>query len=215
MLKTLHKRDQVLDLMIDRLLHRQYRFGEKILVKEISAETGISRQPIMTALSTMKSMGFVVIIPQVGCEIISPSARDVGDFYRMFARMEGLLAELAAERRSEKDLARLKAINGRTFDLGPQSVAADDEYRLLNLQFHDLIHAAAAAQMPRARQQANFTMSDFFIAQSTGFASDLPARAREHEALIDAIARKKPEYARLEAERHIMNVGDEVLKHLS
>lgn len=215
MLKTLHKRDQVLDLLFNRLLHRQYRFGQKILVKEISAETGISRQPIMTALNTMKSMGFVTIIPQVGCEIISPTARDVGDFYRMFARMEGLLAEFAAERRSEKDVARLKSFNARISDLAPQSADADDEYRLLNLDFHELIHEAAAAQMPRERQQGNFTMSDFFIAQSSGFTADLPARAREHEALIDAIARKKPEYARLEAERHIMNVGDEVVKALS
>jgi DNA-binding GntR family transcriptional regulator len=214
-LKTLHKRDQVLDLLFNSLLHRQYRFGQKILVKEISAETGISRQPIMTALNTMKSMGFVTIIPQVGCEVISPTARDVGDFYRMFARMEGLLAEFAAERRSEKDVAKLKLINGRISDLGPQSADADDEYRLLNLDFHDLIHEAAAAQMPHERQQGNFTMSDFFIAQSSGFTADLPARAREHEALIDAIARKKPEYARLEAERHIMNVGDEVVKALS
>ena len=81
MLKTLHKRDQVLDLIIDRLLHRQYRFGQKLLVKEISAETGISRQPIMTALNTMKSMGFVVIITQVGCEVIAPTAREIEDFY--------------------------------------------------------------------------------------------------------------------------------------
>jgi len=159
-------------------------------------------------------MGFVVIIPQVGCEVIAPTAREIEDFYKMFSRMEGLLAEFAAERRSEKDVAKLKSINGRIIGLGPQSMAADDEYRLLNLEFHDLIHEAAAAQMLHERQQANITMSDFFIAQSSGFTSDLPARAREHEALIDAIARKKPEYARLEAERHIMNVGDEVVKAL-
>jgi DNA-binding GntR family transcriptional regulator len=112
-------------------------------------------------------------------------------------------------------VVKLKSINERIFDLGTKSVSVEDEYRLLNLDFHDLIHAAAAAEMPRERQYANFTMSDFFIAQSTGFTSDLPARAREHEALIDAIQRKKPEYARLEAERHIMNVGDEVVRALS
>jgi hypothetical protein len=79
-------------------------------------------------------------------------------------------------------VVKLKSINERIFDLGTKSVSVEDEYRLLNLDFHDLIHAAAAAEMPRERQYANFTMSDFFIAQSTGFTSDLPARAAQTSA---------------------------------
>src|SRR5690554_501074 len=95
------KKAAIYDHILEKLMTRQYRFGEKIVVKELSEETGVSRQPIMSALSNLQERGFVEITAQVGCTVYRPDSRAVSDFYRLFSANEGLIAALAAERGSE------------------------------------------------------------------------------------------------------------------
>src|SRR3546814_18292754 len=76
------------------LVTAQYRFGQRLSVKEIAADTDASRQPIMAALNRLEAEGFVRIIPQVGCAVANPGREEIADFYLMFERMEGLLAEI-------------------------------------------------------------------------------------------------------------------------
>ncbi len=116
---VLRKKDLLYSEILERLVTARYRFGERILVKELCAETGASRQPIMAALNALGNDGFVRIIPQVGCEVVDPTLQDIGDFYRLFARLEGLLAELAASRHTETQLKALKKINLRIKELDP------------------------------------------------------------------------------------------------
>ena len=61
----MNKKDEIYDLVVDGLINARYRFGQRILVKELAADTGVSRQPIMTALGRLASDGFVRIVPQV------------------------------------------------------------------------------------------------------------------------------------------------------
>src|SRR5690554_4729720 len=99
-MRILNKKDLIYQDVLGRLLSRQYRVGEKISVKDISNETAVSRQPIMTALNNLQERGFVHITAQVGCEVVDPAVSEVADFYRMFSATEGLIASLAAERHS-------------------------------------------------------------------------------------------------------------------
>ncbi|MEQ8936893.1 MAG: GntR family transcriptional regulator, partial [Amphiplicatus sp.] len=66
------KSSEIYDLVVERLVNAGYAFGDRLLVKELSAETGASRQPIMSALNRLSAEGFVRIVPQVGCEVINP-----------------------------------------------------------------------------------------------------------------------------------------------
>ena len=77
----LSKKDQIYQEILSRLFSGRYRFGEPIPVKEISEETGVSRQPIMTALYRLQDNGFVRITAQVGCEVVRPTVEEVSDFF--------------------------------------------------------------------------------------------------------------------------------------
>src|ERR1700722_11795226 len=103
------KQSEIYDLLVQRLVRAQYAFGERILVRELATEFGVSRQPIMSALNWLAADGFVRIIPQVGCQVINPDRNAVADFYLMFQRMEGLLAELAGARRTEQQIGGVRA----------------------------------------------------------------------------------------------------------
>lgn len=203
----MRKKDLVREEILARLLDGTYKFGDPISVKAFSEETGISRQPIMTALSTLGSEGFVTVVAQVGCEVASPSSDEINDFYLMFERLEGLMAELAAKRRTEDQLRKLKAINTQISMIDNQDCNATEVYRLLNRDFHSLIHEMASSPILTDRQGNIFTMSDFFIVQTVGFIPHLRSAADEHQIMIDAISAKNSNAARLAAENHIREVA--------
>ena len=206
---ALSKNNKVYDLVIDRLVSAHYAFGDRLLVKELSAETGASRQPIMSALNRLSADGFVRIIPQVGCQVINPSRDEIADFFLMFQRMEGVLVELAAIRRTDGQLAELSRIQQRLIATEQMGDAAT--HAALNRDFHHQMHEMARSPLLDEKQRANFNMSDFFITHSAGFAAFMSDAVQEHEQIIDAIARQQPERARLVAEAHIAAVASAVL----
>jgi DNA-binding GntR family transcriptional regulator len=208
----LSKSSQVYELVTKRLVSAEYAFGERIFVKELGAETGASRQPIMSALNRLGADGFVCIIPQVGCEVINPSRDEIADFFLMFQRMEGLLAELAAQRRSQEQVDKLMSIQTQLISIGTPEHGRD--YGEANRVFHHHIHLMAASPLLAQRQRNNFNMSDFFINHTAGFPEFMSESIAEHEPIIHAISKQQPERARLFAEAHIEAVADTVLSHL-
>lgn len=204
------KKNHLYQEILQRLFHRQYRFGDRILVKEIGEEMGVSRHPIMTALYKLQERGFVTITAQVGCEVVTPTPESIQDFYRMFALTEGLIAELAARRASLAEITRLRLINAQIEALDPADRAHADAYRQLNVAFHTELHAMARSPLVCGRQLANFELSDFFIVQTCGFGAHLDHVAGEHQAVIEAIAARQPEQANAAARAHIESVSGTV-----
>lgn len=206
------KQAMLYDKLLARLTAGEYRFGEPISVKEISEETGASRQPIMAALNALSADGFVRIVPQVGCEVANPSAREISDFFKMFSRMEGLLAELAAERRTDAELSSLKDLNG---SIRKDLVTTKGSgYKRINRSFHATFHEMASSPLLDKRQGRIFAMSDFFIVQTVGFRPRVEQAAEEHQAIIDAIESRDGQAARAAAEHHINQVAELVLASL-
>lgn len=207
----MNKKDEIYDLLVARLIDARYSFGQRLSVKDLSADTGASRQPIMAALNLLHAEGFVRIIPQVGCEVVRPDRNEIADFYLMFERLEGLLAELAAARRTDTQLRELKTLQGRILAIDFADPASAHDYGRLNRAFHQLIHDMAQSPFVDERQNSNFNMSDFFINQAGGFDPFMADAAREHDEIIEAIASKSPARARALAESHIASVATSVL----
>jgi DNA-binding GntR family transcriptional regulator len=213
-MQTPNKKVAIYQEILQRLLTRRYLFGEKILVKEIGESTGVSRQPIMTALNSLQERGFVQIIAQVGCQVVQPSADEVADFYKMFASTEGLIASLAAERGTPAEVARMNELNEKIANINPSHSDASDSYRNLNVEFHRLLHAMARSPIVSTRQLANFELSDFFIVQSCGFSAHLKAVTDEHDEIIAALSTRNSEAARKAAMEHIESVSHHVIEAL-
>ena len=208
------KNDEMYDLIVDRLVNAHYAFGQRLLVKELGAETGASRHPIMSALNRLSAEGFVRIVPQVGCEVISPSRDEIADFFLLFQRTEGVLAELAAQRRTQDDLLRLNRAQRGLRSLGDSGGPSPLEYAALNREFHHAMHLMSHSPLLVRKQRNNFNMSDFFITHSVGFSPIIRDGLREHDQIIEAIEMQQPDRARLQAEAHIAAVAGAVLSNL-
>ena len=209
------KQADIYHLIVADLIGARYRFGDRILVKELAASTGNSRQPIMAALGRLAVDGFVQIVPQVGCQVVNPDRNAIADFYLMFGRIEGLLTELAAERRDARDLRQLTDLHRQIIAFTQDTATIHPDYRELNQQFHQMIHDMARSPLIDERQHSLFNMSDFFISQSAGFGAMQVNGLREHDEIVEAIARQSTAGARYAAEAHIASVSATVLSGLA
>ena len=93
-----NKRDTLYDELLCRLICGKYRFGDRIIVNYLAAETGASRQPIGAALNALAVEGYVRVVPQVGCDVVHPSPGRIDDFFRCLVLVEEEFAGLAAAR---------------------------------------------------------------------------------------------------------------------
>lgn len=211
----LSKKTLIYDEILGRLFNGRYRFGDPILVKEISEETGVSRQPIMTALYRLQDNGFVKITAQVGCHVVQPTIEEASDFYRMFSKIEGLIGEFAAERAAPEEIEELQAINKKILMIESTREQASNSYRRLNVLFHKQLHAMARSPLVCARQLANFELSDFYLVQMEGFIAHLGFVYDEHQKIIEAIARHDIKAAGTEARSHIESVANHLLEHMN
>jgi len=81
-----------------RLVRGHYRFGDEILANDLVREFGASRAPVMSAMNYLRAEGYLVITPQVGCRVISPTPAEIEDFFFVYGRVEGAFAAMAADR---------------------------------------------------------------------------------------------------------------------
>lgn len=202
------KNIQAYEVIRAKLFAGSYAFGTLISVKELSEETGISRQPIMTALYRLQEQGFVEITAQVGSKVVQPTLQAVLDFYQMFAAIEGVLAGWAAQRAQPEQITKLQEVNQRIALLDSDHLEVGEHYRLLNIEFHTELHALAQSHRVSLRQQANFDLSDFYLIQTNSFKQNLHFSSQEHQDLIEAIAAKNISLATQIAQAHILSVAD-------
>lgn len=190
------------------LLEGRYAAGARLSVEDIRLRFGVSKQPVMEAMRRLASDGLVRITPQVGCEVASYEPLEVADFFRLFGSFEAAIAEVAAERRTDEQLSALDEVSRRVEALAELSdpVQRVHAYRLLNREFHGLIHEMAQSTIMVDASKRMWDLSDFLI-NTTGLVmsmeSGLEHRQEDHDRIRDALAAGDGAAARRVMEQHI------------
>jgi DNA-binding GntR family transcriptional regulator len=199
----------IYDLVREQLLEGAYQAGDRLQIEMLKAEYGVSKQPIMDALRRLASDGLIEIIPQVGCRVPVYEPEDIAAFFAIFGGTEGAVAGVAAQRCTAEQLSSLAVVNADILRLAadPSPAARAHRYRILNRQFHGIVHAMAHSPVVAEISRRMWDMSDLIINTSGGpqpLAFAVPARHEDHERIIAALQRADPEGARAEMETHIL-----------
>jgi len=197
------------------ILEGRYLPGEAIRVTDVTAEQKMSRYPVMDALKHLAAEQLVEIVPQVGCRVATVDLRAVSDHFRFVASAEGLLAELAAERAEDADLRELERIAHGIETLKEKDLADKRQaqhYRLLNRQFHGMVHEMAAAPMLASTIVKFWDRNDFFVSATPGllFLERLEDAVTEHRAILNALVRRDATAARKAAEGHVLQINKQI-----
>ena len=194
----------------ERLLEGVFAVGERLQVEALRTEFQVSKQPVMEALRRLSGEGLVEIIPQVGCQVCSYPPQEVEDFFRLFGAMEGTVTEIAADRRTGAQLARLAAVESRIDALRSREDPTERSrgYRVHNRAFHGIVHEMAGSQIMAANVQRMWDLSDFLINTSgvlTPLSHAIEQRHADHQRILEALRVRDGAAARKETETHIIS----------
>ena len=205
-----------------RMLSGELPSGTRLRQAALAEEFGVSRTPVREALRKLQASGFVELRPNRGALVRGLSPREIRHAYEVRAELEGLAAELAAQRIRHDQLDRLheaqaqfrealaRAIEARERRAPPGS---RDEDPLLwvraNDQFHQVIQEAAGndvlvATLVNLHRSFPRDLTRIVLAESTTL---LRENIREHEAILEAIERHDPPLARELMQRHVRRAG--------
>jgi DNA-binding GntR family transcriptional regulator len=191
--------------------------GQPISIAAVTRVMGVSRQPVMDAVRRLEIEGFIQVLPQIGCRVVSPKVEAVGDFFQFFARAEGLVCRLAAERRSEEDAKALQLLADvmlrESSAAGPPD-ARDPTYRHLNRRLHNAIHDLARSPIASEISLSMWDRCDFYSRAAFGSLYFSPAVRRAHAAIVAAIVAGDGDAADSVTVAHLSGVGERAVGRL-
>jgi DNA-binding GntR family transcriptional regulator len=217
--------DRLAGAIQTRVLSGEVPVGSRLRQEALAEEFGVSRTPVREALRKLEATGLVELMPNRGAVVRGPSAREIREAYEVRAELEGLAAELAAGRISDRDLLRLReaqALFRRSVETliarrarRPQPWKDESVWVQANDLFHQAILDAAG----------NERLSDTIADLHRSFPRDLTWAAlsqssrlleenvEQHEAILEAIERRDPVEARQRMIEHVRSAGELVTLH--
>jgi DNA-binding GntR family transcriptional regulator len=189
-------REQVKELLLQRIMAGDYEPGQRLVETRIAQEFGVSQAPVREALRDLEVLRFVESAPFRGSWVRQISRDEIAQVYPVRAALEEIAARDAAAR-LDGDVGALEA------ELDAMRTAADLHHQVAHdVRFHELI-VEASGNVPllaawRALQVHAVTA---ITALATGMERD--AIAQLHEPIIDALRRGDAETAGRAVREHL------------
>ncbi|WP_285415055.1 GntR family transcriptional regulator [Variovorax sp. efr-133-TYG-130] len=198
------------DFLKEGLLEGRYAPGQRIALDSVADAIGASRQPVMDAMRRLSSEGFLSVVPQVGCLVVQPDKREIADFLRMLASIEGTCAELAAERATDAELELLQLKVKQFSDQMRDGLLLEEHahaFRLHNRDFHHLLYSFAHSEMVSTFAASMSDRADFYIAAAIGtkpFGERFWEAVEEHRRIAEVLTWRDGPAVRRVIETHVL-----------
>lgn len=124
-----------------RIIGRELKPGQKIVISEIAKEFGVSGIPVREAIKKLESEGLVKFTPHVGAVVNAVAREEFLEIYLMRIELEALATKLSVAHMDRADISELK-------DLVNQAERAIEQNEIgvlgaLNKSFHLKIYRTA------------------------------------------------------------------------
>ncbi|MFC4336102.1 GntR family transcriptional regulator [Salininema proteolyticum] len=103
------RRAEAIEEVTRRIVHLEYRPGQRIVERDLAEELGLSRIPLREALNRLEVDGLVTKVAGQGTIVGTWDGESVRDLFDLRGRLEPLAASRAAERRTDAQLERLRS----------------------------------------------------------------------------------------------------------
>ena len=188
------------------IIEGELKLGAVIAEEMLAQSFGVSRTPVREAMSLLQAQGLVVVKPQVGSFVFTPSAADIVELCTFRILIEPKAAELAY--RHDRDGA-LKVMTAAVAEM-KRALAARDTlaYGSADTAFHDALFAHCGNHY---LMQSYQLIAGRVAALRTNLSSPIDVQTPEsfdqHRELLDLFERGKFEGFTKLMTLHITNSG--------
>jgi DNA-binding GntR family transcriptional regulator len=177
--------------------------GERMRLRSLQEQFGVSHIPIREALRRLEGIGLVEILPQRGAIAARLAYDEFTDVYDLRKIIEPEIAARAAERVVP---ARLKAIKEALAKLNAEPEGSrSPHFDELHRRFHWLICEPGSTPVVERVVKQLWQTSDRYVRLSLTQDRAASEAQRQHQRLYEAIRKRDPEMMRRELTAHLEN----------
>jgi DNA-binding GntR family transcriptional regulator len=192
-------REQVKELILQRILKGEYKPGERLVETRIAQELGTSQAPVREALRDLELLRFVESAPFRGAWVREISEAELVEIYPVRAALEELAAREAAVR-LDGDVSALE----RELDAMHEAADAGDlhEQVVHDVNFHRLIVEAADNRI-LLETWGFLRVESRTVITAVRTGMDGHEIAERHRSILDALRDRDPDRAGTALRRHL------------
>jgi DNA-binding GntR family transcriptional regulator len=193
-------------LIRKQLAEGQFPPGSPLLETALSVRYGVSRTPVREALARLAQDGLIERSTR-GFRVRARTPQEIVDIYDARIALETTSAALAAERRSEFDVARLTRL------LDDRRRATDaTTFGALNNAWHDAIRAAAHNQTITDLLERLDALLQIYRSKRQPTAAD--RSVDDHDAILAAVVGRDAAAAEAAMRDHLRHMRDRRVENL-
>lgn len=181
--------EQVYDYLRGAIMTGRYAPGERLNLEELVAQLKVSKMPVKEAIGRLANEGLIEVQARRGTYVSRVEARELAEAFEVRRALEVLAGELAAERVTEADIAKLNALIAAM----EKGAAKRDvrEHLEQNFAFHELIVSLSGnrklAEIYR-QLRASIHIAGVHY-RSEHWLQRVEQEQREHRAIVRALER--------------------------
>ena len=210
--------DQVFEFLREKILAGEIKPGERLMQNPVAEMLKTSRTPVREAFRRLEQDGLVERVLQGGVKATSVSSDTIHEVFGVRGILEAYAIELACDNVTPGDIALLKELSGRAWEL-LKSEAVDQETKRitlldLNSRFHEIIYKATRNRF--LMRLINDLRSIVLRMRALGLrASGTWTQAwGEHDRLIELLEEKDKVAASEKMKLHIKNAAEHVVESI-
>jgi DNA-binding GntR family transcriptional regulator len=195
--------EQVAQKLRQMLVEGRIAPGAKLNERELCGSLDVSRTPLREAIKMLAAEGLVELVPNRGAIAIKLEEADIRHAFEVMAGLEAMSGELAAERVTQEELAEIRAMH---YEMLAAYTRRDlPAYYGLNARIHRAINAAAKNPvLTETYDRVNTRLQALrFLSNQDG--EKWKAAMREHELMVEALARRDGAAMRKVLTSHLRN----------
>lgn len=204
--------EQVAQRLRQMLVEGRIAPGAKLNERELCEVLEVSRTPLREAIKMLAAEGLAELLPNRGAVAVSLSEDDVRHTFEVMGGLEALSGELAAQRITDSELAELRAMHYEMLACWTRRDLPG--YYRMNARIHRAINAAAKNPVLSSTYDRVNARLHALRFRSNQDEEKWKTAVKEHEQMIDALARHDTKAMRAVLSAHLKNKLDVVLAQM-
>lgn len=205
-------REVVFNTLRQAIVKGDLQPGERLLEIQLADKLGVSRTPVREAIRKLELEGLVVMVPRHGATVSGITQKQLEEVLEIRRALEELAMELACERITKEELAKLKELESKIND----NKDSKDAFALSDIdeKFHELIYEATKNER-LIQMLANLREQMYRYRLEYMKAMDKRQKlVTEHNKILKALETGNAEKGKASIREHINSQENEILEKI-